>query len=185
MNFREEIFKSIQGMVDKCIGNYKSDHTYQSIIKRITPKGYVVLDESGQERTAKCCIPGVGLKIGDSVLVKIPNGNLKQLHIVGVSGKTTATTTATKVGSSTVGSTKNPIYLNKGIATACNTTIGNTKKPVYMNNGEIATCDATVGNHSKPVYLNNGEITACSSSMITYSDTEPLDLNFGATWIDA
>lgn len=87
MNFREEIFKSIQGMVDKCIGNYKSDHTYQSVIKHITKKGYVVLDESGQERTAKCCIPGLALKEMQKVWVKEPMGELKGLHICGVIGK--------------------------------------------------------------------------------------------------
>lgn len=164
MNFREEIFRSIQGMVDKCIANYRSDHTYQSVIRRISKKGYVILDEAGQERMVECCIPGVELNVGDSVLVKIPNGNLKQIHIVGISGNTTPITTATKIGYSTVGNSKKPIYINKGVTTAC---------------------DSTVGNSRKPVYMNKGEITACDFSTITYSNTEPLGLNLGGTWIDA
>lgn len=206
MNFKEEILKSIQGMVDKYITNYKSDHTYQSVIKNITKNGYIVLDETGQERMVKCCIPGVELKVGASVLIKIPNGDLKQIHIVGISGNTTATTTATKIGSSTVGNAKRPIFLNNGIATACNATVGNAKKPVYMSEGTFIACDATVGGtanpvysnsgvltacnstvgkSSVPVYMNKGTITACSSSMITYSITEPLNMNSGTTWIDA
>ena len=87
MNFKEEIFKSIQTMVDRAVANCKVDRTYQSIIKNITPKGYVVLDRSGQERTVQCCIPGVNLRIMQSVFVKEPMGDLKGLHICGVVGK--------------------------------------------------------------------------------------------------
>ena len=47
-------------------------------------KGYVVLDRSGSERTVKCCIPGLDLKVGQSVWVKESMGKLSDLHIVGV-----------------------------------------------------------------------------------------------------
>lgn len=87
MNFKEEIFKSIQEMVDRAVSNYKVDRTYQSIIKNITPKGYVILDRSGQKRTVQCCIPGVNLRMMQSVWVKEPMGDLKGLHICGVVGK--------------------------------------------------------------------------------------------------
>jgi len=87
MNFKEEIFKSIQTMVDKAVTTSKADITYESIIKRITPKGYVVLDRSGQERTVQCCIPGVTLKMLQRVWVKEPMGNLNKIHICGVVGK--------------------------------------------------------------------------------------------------
>lgn len=87
MNFKQEILKSIQTMVDKSIENYKADRTYQSIIKEITPKGYVVLDETGNARTVKCCIPGLELRVMQKVWVKEPMGNLKKLHICGVVGK--------------------------------------------------------------------------------------------------
>ena len=87
MNIKEEIFKSIQTMVDRAVANSKVDITYQSIIKNITPKGYVILDRSGQERTVQCCIPGVNLRIMQSVFVKEPMGDLKGLHICGVVGK--------------------------------------------------------------------------------------------------
>lgn len=80
----KEILKAIQIMVDKKLDNYKADITYQSIIKDITPKGYVILDRSGQERTVQCSIPGLNLRMMQSVWVKEPMGNLKRLHIVGV-----------------------------------------------------------------------------------------------------
>ena len=88
MDLGKEILKAIQIMIDKKLDNYKVDITYQSIIKNITPKGYVVLDRSGQERTVQCCIPGVELRPMQSVYVKEPMGKLNQIHICGVIGNT-------------------------------------------------------------------------------------------------
>lgn len=87
MNFKEEILKSIETMIDKKLSDYKADRTYQTVIKHITPNGYVILDRAGSERTVKCCIPGIELRTGQYVLVKEPMGDLKGLHIVGVVGK--------------------------------------------------------------------------------------------------
>jgi len=87
MNFKEEIFKSIQDMVDNAIMNCKVDRTYKSVIKRITKKGYVVLDSTGSERTVQCCIPGLELRVMQSVYVKEPMGKLNELHICGVVGR--------------------------------------------------------------------------------------------------
>jgi hypothetical protein len=163
MDFKTEIIKSIQTMIDRKLDNYKTDRTYRSVIKSITPKGYVIIDETGSERTVQCCIPGVSLKTGDSVLVKIPNGNLQQIHIAGINGKTKAAITATQIGSLTV---------------------GGTAKPIYSKNGTLTSCSSTVGSTSVPVYMNAGSITACNSSMITYSENEPIELSTGITWID-
>lgn len=87
MNFKQEIFKSIQAMVNQAMMNCKVDCTYQSIIKEITPKGYVVLDRTGDKRTVPCCIPNVELRPMQSVYVKEPLGKLNELHICGVIGK--------------------------------------------------------------------------------------------------
>jgi len=84
MNVKEEIFKSIQTMVDRAITNCKVDCTYESVIKEITPKGYVILDRYGSERTVQCCIPGLELRKMQQVWVREPMGNLKKLHICGV-----------------------------------------------------------------------------------------------------
>ena len=53
MDLGKEIIKSIQIIVDRKLSNYKADKTYKSVIKNISPKGYVILDESGSERTVK------------------------------------------------------------------------------------------------------------------------------------
>jgi len=84
MNFKEEIFKSIQNMVDRAVANCKVDRTYESVVKNITPKGYVVLDRSGQKRTVQCCIPGITLRMLQRVWVKEPMGRLNNIHICGV-----------------------------------------------------------------------------------------------------
>ena len=84
MNVKEEIFKTIQTMVNQAIMNCKVDRTYRTVIKRITSKGYVIIDEAGNERTVPCCIPNVELRPMQSVYVKEPLGNLKELHICGV-----------------------------------------------------------------------------------------------------
>lgn len=84
MNFKEEILKSIQSMVDKSIGDYKADRTFKTVIKQVAPKGYIILDESGSERTVGCCIPNITLYAGQMVWVKIPMGDIKGMYICNV-----------------------------------------------------------------------------------------------------
>ena len=81
----KEILKYINRAVNEKI---TSDRTYRTVIKRITPKGYVITDETGQERTVPCGIPNVELRPMQSVYVKEPLGNLKERHICGVVGNT-------------------------------------------------------------------------------------------------
>lgn len=84
MDFREELIKSMQLMTDNKLGCYKSDRTYKSVIKRIDKKGYVVLDRTGSERIVKCCIPNIEFRVGQSVWVKEPMGDIKGIHICGI-----------------------------------------------------------------------------------------------------
>lgn len=84
MNFKEEIFKAVQDMVDMAVANNRADITYESVIKDITPKGYVVLDRFGSERTVQCCIPNLELKKFQKIWLKEPMGDLKKIHICGV-----------------------------------------------------------------------------------------------------
>jgi hypothetical protein len=84
MNFKEEIFKSMQTMANRAVDNCKVDRTYESVIKEITPKGYVELDRCGCERTVQCGIPGLALSKMQRVWVKEPMGDLKRLYICGM-----------------------------------------------------------------------------------------------------
>lgn len=98
---------------------------------------------------------------------------------------TTATnaTTATKLGSSTVGSGTQGIFLNAGAPTAQTTTVGSASVPVYHNAGVTTACTslslntsgnaatatklgtATVGSATQPIYLNAGTATAITGTI--------------------
>lgn len=88
MDLGEELLKTIQIMINRTLKNYKADRTYRTVIKRITKKGYVILDQAGQERTVPCGIPNVELRPGQSVYVKEPMGKLNELHICNIVGNT-------------------------------------------------------------------------------------------------
>ena len=92
-------------------------------------------------------------------------------------GNAATATTATKLGTATVGSATQPIYLNAGAATATTSTVGGTSKPVYLNAGVMTAISDTVGGVAKPVYLNAGTITACSQTV--GSSTGPVYMNAG------
>lgn len=98
MNFKEEILKSIQAMIDKSIGNYKADRTYRTVIKRIDKSGYVITDQAGQERTVPCGIPNIELRPGQSVYVKEPMGKISELHICNLAGNTSNSSRGSRRG---------------------------------------------------------------------------------------
>lgn len=83
----DELIKTIQMMIDKNLENNKADRTYRAVVRGINRKGYVIFDRAGGERTVKCCIPGIELKVGQQVWVKEPMGDFKDLHICGVINK--------------------------------------------------------------------------------------------------
>ena len=106
------------------------------------------------------------------------------------------TSLITKLGTTTVGSTVKPFYLNAGVPTAFTTTVGSASLPVYMNAGSITACSttlgvsitgnaatatklgtATVGSNTKFFYLNAGTPTASNASIGT--GTHPIYLNGG------
>lgn len=84
MNFKEEIFKAVQDMVNMAITNSRVDCTFKTVIKGIAKNGYIILDQSGSERIVKCCIPDLKLRIGQAVYVKMMQGKIKDMHICGV-----------------------------------------------------------------------------------------------------
>ncbi len=85
-NIADELLKTIKYAIDRKAIN--CDRTYKTVIKRIDKNGYVIIDETGSERTVPCGIPNVTLRTGQSVYVKEPSGKLNELHICGVVGNT-------------------------------------------------------------------------------------------------
>jgi len=64
---------------------------------------------------------------------------------ISISGNATTASTASKLGSTTIGGSAKPIYLSSGAPTACSATVGSTTVPVYMNAGTITQCSTTLG----------------------------------------
>ena len=94
---------------------------------------------------------GQGLPAGVRVIAETFVGALD--------GNATTATTASKLGSSTVGGTAKPIYLSAGTATACSATVGSSTVPVYMNAGTITQCSTTLG-----VSITGNAATATTST---------------------
>jgi len=85
MDFKTEILNSIQIMMDQKINNQSTDRTFASIIKQINTDGtYIILDEDGTDRTTYSSIPSLNLQIRTKVWVKIPCGNINNMHICGI-----------------------------------------------------------------------------------------------------
>ena len=64
---------------------------------------------------------------------------------ISITGNATTATTASKLGSTTIGGSAKPIYLSSGKPTACSATVGSATVPVYMNAGTITQCSTTLG----------------------------------------
>lgn len=103
----------------------------------------------------------------------ITTGNIAQQSVKYAASAGSATT-ATKLGSSTVGGTAKPVYLNAGTATACNATVGNVNTPVYLNNGTITSTGKSFANY---LPLSGGNMTG---SLVVPS----VELSSGTPFID-
>ena len=84
MGIKEEIFKATEMVVDTKLKKYKSDITIPSVITKVESNGKYVISMDGKNYTVKCAIPNLELKTGQSVWVKIPNGDFGGKHICGV-----------------------------------------------------------------------------------------------------
>ena len=132
----------LSGYQTKLQVHYTVDSTIEAGTNRTT-KQATLLDESGNTT-----FPG-------TVTATTFKGAL--------SGNASTATTATKLGTATVGSTSKPVYLNAGTVTALSTTVGGASKPIYSNAGTLTACSSTVGSATQPTYMKAGTITACTS----------------------
>lgn len=80
---------------------------------------------------------------------------------ISITGNATTATTASKLGSTTIGGSAKPIYLSSGTPTACSETIGSATVPVYMNAGTITQCSTTLG-----VSITGNAATATNSTQL-------------------
>lgn len=80
---------------------------------------------------------------------------------ISISGNATTATTASKLGSTTIGGSAKPIYLSSGTPTVCSATVGSATVPVYMNAGTITQCSTTLG-----VSITGNAATATNSTQL-------------------
>ena len=80
---------------------------------------------------------------------------------ISISGNATTASTASKLGSTTIGGSAKPIYLSSGAPTACSATVGSATVPVYMNAGTITQCSTTLG-----VSITGNAATATNSTQL-------------------
>lgn len=80
---------------------------------------------------------------------------------ISITGNATTATTASKLGSITIGGSAKPIYLSSGTPTACSATVGSATVPVYMNVGTITQCSTTLG-----VSITGNAATATNSTQL-------------------
>jgi hypothetical protein len=80
---------------------------------------------------------------------------------ISITGNATTATTASKLGSITIGGSAKPIYLSSGTPTACSATVGSATVPVYMNAGTITQCSTTLG-----VSITGNAATATNSTQL-------------------
>ena len=102
-----------------------------------------------------------------------------------LSGNATTSTTATKIGSSTIGGTARGIYLSSGVPTAMSSTVGASTTPVYMSSGTITACSYSFGNASGNAALNNGTLnTNLNADMLDGLHATSFVGRSGSFWTD-
>lgn len=90
---------------------------------------------------------------------------------------------ASKLGTSTVGSTNKPIYLNAGTPTVCSATVGSSTRPMYSNAGTL-----TALSYVAVAYGGTGSTTATGArtnlgaANIVSQTTEPTNQNTNDIW---
>lgn len=120
--------------------------------------------------------------------LKFYAGGNNNVTIVDAAGKIPLATVATKVGTTDVGSTTNPIYLNKGVATAITSYTGNVTGNLTGNvtgnvtgdvtgncSGSSGSCTGnsdtatklttSAGSTTQPIYFSDGKPTAITGAI--------------------
>ena len=84
MSIKEDLFKATEIIVDTKLKKYKTDITIPSVIMGIENNGKYKITLDGKNYTVKCSLPNVDLRAGQSVWIKIPNGDFNSKHICGI-----------------------------------------------------------------------------------------------------
>ena len=84
MSIKEQILKSIETILDAKLRRYNADKTLLSVVVSVENNDKYVVLLDGSKYTVKCSLPNADLRVGQSVWIKIPNGNFNSKHICGI-----------------------------------------------------------------------------------------------------
>ena len=84
MNLKEEIYKSVEILLESKLKKQSYDRTFLSVVSEVHGNGTYSIRHEGQNHKVKCAIPNVELEIGQQVWVTVPCGDLKRMFISGV-----------------------------------------------------------------------------------------------------
>lgn len=84
MSIKEDLFKATEIIVDTKLKKYKTDITLPSVIIDVENNGKYKILLDGKNYIVKCSLPNVDLRAGQSVWIKIPNGDFNSKHICGI-----------------------------------------------------------------------------------------------------
>lgn len=83
MNLKEEIYKSVEILLESKLRKQSYDRTFLSVVSEVHGnRTYTIMNE-GQKHKVKCGIP-LDIKVGTQVWVTVPCGDLKGMFISGV-----------------------------------------------------------------------------------------------------
>lgn len=87
---------------------------------------------------------------------------------ISITGNAATATTATKLGTATIGAANKPIYLNAGTPTALSSTVGDSTVPAYLNAGTVTACSWGLAGASGKRARKSGYITSSTASLSSY-----------------
>lgn len=99
---------------------------------------------------------------------------------ISITGNAATATTATKLGTATIGAANKPIYLNAGTPTALSSTVGDSTVPAYLNAGTVTACSWGLAGASGKRARKSGYITSSTSGLASYWG-KIASFNWGAT----
>lgn len=99
---------------------------------------------------------------------------------ISITGNAATATTATKLGTATIGAANKPIYLNAGTPTALSSTVGDSTVPAYLNAGTVTACSWGLAGASGKRVRKSGYITSSTSGLASYWG-KIASFNWGAT----
>lgn len=84
MDFVNTIVNEVVKAIEKKNSKLSYDKTFPSVVYGVNDDGTYIIIKENQRYNVKCAIPNSNVRLGSKVWVKIPCGQLKDMHICGI-----------------------------------------------------------------------------------------------------